>query len=70
MTNILLFFRAPSRLLFFYPSYLRRSVPYVGTVVDGILNSGRIKAGDAVMIGPDSNGNFESTIVKSIQRKR
>ncbi|KAK7687077.1 hypothetical protein QCA50_009577 [Cerrena zonata] len=46
------------------------SVPYVGTVVDGIVNSGKIKAGDAVMIGPDSNGNFETTMVKSIQRKR
>ncbi|KAL6310337.1 P-loop containing nucleoside triphosphate hydrolase protein [Sparassis latifolia] len=46
------------------------SVPYVGTVVDGILNSGKIKAGDAVLFGPDSNGNFESTTVKSIQRKR
>ncbi|EPS97707.1 hypothetical protein FOMPIDRAFT_1052102 [Fomitopsis schrenkii] len=46
------------------------SVPYVGTVVDGILNSGTIKAGDAVLIGPDANGNFQSTVVKSIQRKR
>ncbi|EMD37913.1 hypothetical protein CERSUDRAFT_114562 [Gelatoporia subvermispora B] len=46
------------------------SVPYVGTVVDGILNSGTIKAGDAVLLGPDSNGHFQSTVVKSIQRKR
>ncbi|TCD71239.1 hypothetical protein EIP91_011717 [Steccherinum ochraceum] len=46
------------------------SVPYVGTVVDGILNAGRIKTGDAVLIGPDSNGNFQGTSVKSIQRKR
>ncbi|KAI0728156.1 P-loop containing nucleoside triphosphate hydrolase protein [Fomitopsis betulina] len=46
------------------------SVPYVGTVVDGILNSGIIKTGDAVLIGPDANGNFQSTVVKSIQRKR
>ncbi|CAL1707577.1 unnamed protein product [Somion occarium] len=46
------------------------SVPYVGTVVDGILNAGRVKAGDAVMIGPDSNGNFQNTVIKSIQRKR
>ncbi|KAI0081229.1 P-loop containing nucleoside triphosphate hydrolase protein [Panus rudis PR-1116 ss-1] len=46
------------------------SVPYVGTVVDGILNAGRIKTGDTVMIGPDSNGNFQSTMIKSIQRKR
>lgn len=46
------------------------SVPYVGTVVDGILNAGQVKAGDAVMIGPDSNGNFQSTVIKTIQRKR
>ncbi|KAJ3517199.1 hypothetical protein NLJ89_g646 [Agrocybe chaxingu] len=46
------------------------SVPYVGTVVNGILNSGTIKAGDAVMLGPDSNGNYQTTVVKSIQRKR
>ncbi|KAH9935288.1 GTP-binding protein 1 [Fomitopsis serialis] len=46
------------------------SVPYVGTVVDGILNSGTIKTGDSVLIGPDANGNYQSTVVKSIQRKR
>ncbi|TFY69165.1 hypothetical protein EVJ58_g588 [Rhodofomes roseus] len=46
------------------------SVPYVGTVVDGILNSGTIKNGDSVLIGPDANGNYQSTVVKSIQRKR
>ncbi|KAI0675339.1 GTP-binding protein 1 [Trametes maxima] len=46
------------------------SVPYVGTVVDGIINSGSIKAGDAVLFGPDSNGNFHGTTVKSIERKR
>ena len=46
------------------------SVPYVGTVVDGIINSGRLKAGDAILFGPDSNGKFESTAIKTIQRKR
>ena len=46
------------------------SVPYVGTVVDGILNAGRLKVGDAILFGPDSNGKFESTMIKSIQRKR
>ncbi|KAI8992990.1 P-loop containing nucleoside triphosphate hydrolase protein [Trametes punicea] len=46
------------------------SVPYVGTVVDGIINSGSIKSGDAVLFGPDSNGNFHATTVKSIERKR
>ncbi|KAI0344845.1 P-loop containing nucleoside triphosphate hydrolase protein [Trametopsis cervina] len=46
------------------------SVPYVGTVVDGILNAGRLKAGDAVMFGPDSNGKWDNTAIKTIQRKR
>jgi len=46
------------------------SVPYVGTVVNGILNSGTIKAGDAVLLGPDANGQYTSTMVKSMQRKR
>ncbi|KAF8488394.1 P-loop containing nucleoside triphosphate hydrolase protein [Gautieria morchelliformis] len=46
------------------------SVPYVGTVVNGILNAGRAKIGDPILIGPDSNGNFMSSAVKSIQRKR
>ena len=45
-------------------------MPYVGTVVDGILNSGTVKAGDAVLFGPDSNGNFHSTVIKTIERKR
>ncbi|KAJ7497304.1 GTP-binding protein 1 [Mycena latifolia] len=46
------------------------SVPYVGTVVNGIINNGSIKTGDAVLLGPDSNGNYQSTVVKSMQRKR
>lgn len=46
------------------------SVPYVGTVVNGILNSGRVKTGDSIFFGPDSNGNFQQTIVRSMQRKR
>ncbi|KIK67426.1 hypothetical protein GYMLUDRAFT_37548 [Collybiopsis luxurians FD-317 M1] len=46
------------------------SVPYVGTVVNGIINGGSLKTGDPVMLGPDSNGNFQSTVVKSMQRKR
>ncbi|KAF4620322.1 hypothetical protein D9613_000686 [Agrocybe pediades] len=46
------------------------SVPYVGTVVNGIVNAGSIKAGDAVLLGPDSNGNYQTTVVKSMQRKR
>lgn len=46
------------------------SVPYVGTVVNGIINAGSVKAGDAVLLGPDSNGNFQTTVIKSMQRKR
>ncbi|TDL22667.1 P-loop containing nucleoside triphosphate hydrolase protein [Rickenella mellea] len=46
------------------------SVPYVGTVVNGIVNSGHIKSGDAILIGPDSTGAWTGTVVKSIQRKR
>ena len=45
-------------------------MPYVGTVVDGIINAGRLKVSDAIMFGPDSNGKFDSTAIKSIQRKR
>ncbi|EIN11416.1 P-loop containing nucleoside triphosphate hydrolase protein [Punctularia strigosozonata HHB-11173 SS5] len=46
------------------------SVPYVGTVVNGIINSGVIKTGDNVWYGPDANGNWQSTAIKSMQRKR
>lgn len=46
------------------------SVPYVGTVVNGIINCGTVKTGDAVMLGPDSNGNYLTTSIKSMQRKR
>lgn len=38
--------------------------------MNGILNSGHIKAGDPIYLGPDSNGNWHTTAVKSIQRKR
>lgn len=36
----------------------------------GILNSGSIKAGDSVLVGPDSNGGWMVSAVKSIHRKR
>ena len=45
-------------------------MPYVGTVVNGIINSGVVKVGDTVMLGPDSNGNYTTTMIKSMQRKR
>ncbi|KAG8694934.1 hypothetical protein FRC09_009506 [Ceratobasidium sp. 395] len=46
------------------------SVPYVGVVVNGIINAGAINTGDAVLLGPDGNGQWLTSSVKSIQRKR
>ena len=46
------------------------SVPYVGTVVNGILNAGQVKTGDTILLGPDTNGGWQTTVVRSMQRKR
>jgi GTPase len=46
------------------------SVPFVGTVVSGVVKSGVIHAGDPILIGPDSLGNFITTSIRSIERKR
>lgn len=46
------------------------SVPFVGTVVSGIVKSGAIHAGDTVLVGPDSLGHFATTTIRSIERKR
>ena len=46
------------------------SVPFVGTVVSGVVKSGVIRAGDSVLIGPDSIGQFQTTNIRSIERKR
>lgn len=46
------------------------SVPFVGTVVSGVVKSGVVHAGDTVMVGPDSLGQFTSTTIRSIERKR
>jgi len=46
------------------------SVPGVGTVVSGTLVSGKVKAGDTMLMGPDSMGKFEQVHIKSIHRKR
>jgi GTPase len=46
------------------------SVPFVGTVVSGVVKSGVIHAGDSILIGPDSLGNFTPTVIRSIERKR
>ena len=46
------------------------SVPFVGTVVSGVVKSGVIHTGDPVLIGPDSVGQFTTTNIRSIERKR
>ncbi|KAF2161338.1 hypothetical protein M409DRAFT_28375 [Zasmidium cellare ATCC 36951] len=46
------------------------SVPFVGTVVSGVVKSGVVHAGDTVLVGPDSLGQFTSTTIRSIERKR
>lgn len=63
------------------------SVPFVGTVVSGVVKSGEcptptvsnptanfsegvIHAGDTILIGPDSLGQFITTTIRSIERKR
>ncbi|KAM0752372.1 translation protein [Meredithblackwellia eburnea MCA 4105] len=46
------------------------SVPFVGTVVSGIILSGKVAVGDVVLLGPDSLGQYTTTAIKSIQRKR
>ncbi|KAL8972140.1 MAG: hypothetical protein Q9183_000707 [Haloplaca sp. 2 TL-2023] len=46
------------------------SVPFVGTVVSGVVKSGMIHAGDQVLVGPDGLGQFQPTHIRSIERKR
>src|SRR6195952_5453997 len=46
------------------------SVPFVGTVVSGVVKSGVIHTGDTVLVGPDSLGQFTTTTIRSIERKR
>ncbi|ORX62670.1 P-loop containing nucleoside triphosphate hydrolase protein [Hesseltinella vesiculosa] len=46
------------------------SVPFVGTVVSGVLKSGLIHVGDKVLVGPDHAGEFVATTIKGIQRRR
>jgi GTPase len=46
------------------------SVPFVGTVVSGVVKSGVVHVGDTILIGPDSLGQFTTTKVRSIERKR
>lgn len=46
------------------------SVPFVGTVVAGVVKSGVVHVGDTIVIGPDGLGQFTTTTIRSIQRKR
>ncbi|KAI0180565.1 P-loop containing nucleoside triphosphate hydrolase protein [Hypoxylon sp. FL1284] len=46
------------------------SVPFAGTVVSGIVKSGVVHAGDSVLVGPDSLGQFIQTSIRTIERKR
>ncbi|KAI8376921.1 translation protein [Blakeslea trispora] len=46
------------------------SVPFVGTVVSGVMKSGVIHIGDKVLLGPDHAGQFVTTTIKGIHRKR
>ncbi|CCF50302.1 hypothetical protein NDA11_002593 [Ustilago hordei] len=46
------------------------SVPFVGTVVSGVVLAGSCKVGDTALLGPDSLGQFVTTSIRSIQRKR
>jgi GTPase len=46
------------------------TVTGVGTVVSGQLLNGKVRKNDFVMIGPDGNGNFKKTQIKSIHFKQ
>jgi GTPase len=46
------------------------SVPFVGTVISGVVKSGVVHAGDNILFGPDSLGQFITTKIRSIERKR
>ncbi len=46
------------------------TVPGVGTVVAGTLYSGRISAGDELLLGPDFQGAWKRVLVKSIHCKQ
>ncbi|KAI8646855.1 translation protein [Parasitella parasitica] len=46
------------------------SVPFVGTVVSGVMKSGMVHIGDKVLLGPDHAGQFITSTIKGIHRKR
>ncbi|KAF4312942.1 HR1 repeat rho-binding protein [Botryosphaeria dothidea] len=50
------------------------SVPFVGTVVSGVVKSGVLHSGDTVLVGPDSLGQFITTksaslALRNVRRK-
>lgn len=46
------------------------SVPFVGTVVSGVMKGGIVHIGDKVLLGPDHAGQFVTTSIKGIHLKR
>lgn len=46
------------------------NVPHVGTVVGGMLSSGRLQEGETVLVGPYKDGSFEKVQIGSIRRCR
>jgi len=46
------------------------SVPFVGTVLSGVILSGSVRPGQTLWLGPDAVDSFIPATIKSIQRKR
>ncbi len=46
------------------------NVKGVGVVIGGHLQSGTIRVGDSLLLGPKEDGNYESVIVKSLHCKK
>ncbi|MHA1449494.1 MAG: GTP-binding protein [Candidatus Hodarchaeales archaeon] len=46
------------------------NVPGVGTVVAGLVQRGKLARNDRVLLGPDDNGRFHSTRIRSIEHRR
>jgi GTPase len=46
------------------------AVPGVGTVISGTMMSGTILVNDSLLLGPDSLGEFQPVVIKSIHTKR
>lgn len=51
--------------------FIRASVSWtLSTVLTQGFFSGSVKVGEPVLLGPDANGNYQSTVIKTMQRKR